>query len=180
MSTAPEKPPLVTWKTIQRVADEARDERLDVKSDEELTRELRAAGFADDAADRIVDRALAGSQPRPPARRWVVVLAAAAVVLLALGAWKRREVVAWWEGPPAEIGPDRWAPPPRAVHLREEAFAACDAKQWETCGAKLDEAKALDPAGEASERVAGARAAIEAATTVTGDAGETPRKPRLK
>ncbi len=184
MSTTPRKPPLVSWKTIDRVADEAREETLVAKSDEELTRELREAGFADDAADGIVDRALAANERRRPARRWIPALVAAAAVVLAVLAWKRQEVVAWWEGRPDEIGPDRAGPErvgvaERAGRLREEAYAACDASQWAACATKLDEARRLDPAGETGPRVVGARAALTAAAAA-GDADVEPRKPRLK
>jgi hypothetical protein len=35
-----------------------------------------------------------------------------------------------------------------AVDLRREAIAACDAKQWGTCLADLDRARAVDPHGD--------------------------------
>jgi hypothetical protein len=186
MSTTPDKPSRVSWATISRVADEANDEHFEPPSEEELTRQLREAGFADDAADRLLDRALAADDAKAsgrPRRSWVPFLAAAALLLLFLLAWKRREVVAWIEGQPVEIGPDRpgpereLTPVERAARVRRDAFAACDAKQWDKCGAELDWAKGLDPAGETAERVVAARAAMATATG-GGDGGPPPKAPR--
>jgi hypothetical protein len=180
VSTSPDKPPPVDWKTISRVADEANEERFEPKSDEELASELREAGFADDAAGALLDRAIAAHDQRARWRRWLPVLAAAAVLLLALLAWKRREVVAWWEGRPEPIEKDRpvpereTAPAERAARVRHDAFAACNAQQWDTCAAELDWAKSLDPAGEALPRVVAARAAIAAAAQAA-DGGLKPR-----
>ncbi len=183
MSTTPDKPPPVDWKTIARVADEANEERFEPKSDEELARELREAGFADDAAGAVLDRALAAHDARRPWRRWIPLLAAAAVLLLVLLAWKRREVVAWWEGRPEPIEKDRpvperdMTPAERAARVRHDALAACDALQWDTCAAELDWARSLDPAGEALPRVVTARAAIAEAAAQAADGGIGP-KPR--
>ena len=187
MSTIPEKPPPARWETIARVADEARAERLELPGDEELTRQLREAGFADDAADRVLARALAddarlrGRATRP----WVPLLVAAALVLAVLFAWKRRELVAWWEGQPAPIGPDRPGPEraltaaERAAALRDNALGACGAQQWAACAAGLDAARSLDPAGEAEGRVVAARAAIDAAIdAATARDGGDALKPR--
>jgi hypothetical protein len=180
VSTTPEKPPPVSWKTIARVADEANEERFEPKSDEELARELKEAGFADDAAGAILDRAIATHDRRGRWRRWIPLLAAAAVVLLVLLAWKRREVVAWWEGRPEPIEKDRsvpereMSPAERAARVRHDAFAACDAQQWDTCAAELDWAKSLDPAGETLPRVVTARATI-AEATAHGDVKPKPR-----
>lgn len=107
---------------------------------------------------------------RMPTRRaaWTAgAIAAAAVV-----------TVAAIEGP-ALLGRNEPAPPDhpreplspeeqqaaRIATLRNEARAACDAKDWKACASKLDDAKALDPAGEIDPRVQGMRDAIAAATT---------------
>ena len=44
-----------------------------------------------------------------------------------------------------------------AETFRRNAFAECNAKQWDTCLAYLDRARALDPAGDQSDRVTKAR-----------------------
>lgn len=49
------------------------------------------------------------------------------------------------------------SPEDRAKELRELAFDACDRKAWQQCLDRLDEAKALDPAHDADERVQNAR-----------------------
>jgi hypothetical protein len=62
----------------------------------------------------------------------------------------------------------------RADELRTEAGRACAAKQWATCEAKLDEAKRLDPGGEADPDVVRARAAIAAVVAAAAEAGGAP------
>lgn len=49
----------------------------------------------------------------------------------------------------------------RAEVLRTQAVAACRDLVFDTCEAKLDEARALDPQGESEARVAAARRAID-------------------
>jgi hypothetical protein len=49
----------------------------------------------------------------------------------------------------------------RAAVLRRDAVRACDEERWVRCERELDEAKALDPAGEASAEVKKARRAIQ-------------------
>jgi hypothetical protein len=44
-----------------------------------------------------------------------------------------------------------------AATFRQNAFAECDAKQWDTCLAYLDSARALDPTGDDAPRVQKAR-----------------------
>ncbi len=44
-----------------------------------------------------------------------------------------------------------------AATLRDNAFAECEAKEWGTCLANLDRARALDPAGDDAPRVSKAR-----------------------
>ncbi len=45
-----------------------------------------------------------------------------------------------------------------AATFRQNAFAECGARQWDTCLAYLDSARALDPAGDEAPRVKKARA----------------------
>lgn len=102
--------------------------------------------------------------PRRPGR--IVWLLAAALALAAVVAVGAPAVVAYLRGTPTPIGPDmpREPRPPEvqlAERLRDEAIGRCAAGQWTECGAKLDEAKRLDPGGEAQPRVVKARAQIE-------------------
>jgi hypothetical protein len=82
------------------------------------------------------------------------VLAAAAAAVVAVGIQQARR------GPEA-ISPEPSSQPDspakRAGRLRDEAFQACQARDWDTCGAKLDSARDLDPAGESDPRVVAAR-----------------------
>jgi hypothetical protein len=108
--------------------------------------------------------------PRRSPRRasWVAWLAAAAIgagVVIA-GVAEAPVVVAWWQGPqvpPPAPTPAPPAPPTelaRAVELRQEAQRACEAQSWTTCAKHLDDARALDPAGEGGEAVRAMRERI--------------------
>jgi hypothetical protein len=77
------------------------------------------------------------------------------------------EVVAWLRHDTIPIGPAPWEPEKRvtaqerAASLRDEAYEACAGWPWALCERKLDEAKAMDPAGESDARVEGARQAVD-------------------
>jgi hypothetical protein len=127
-----------------------------------------------------IDRAKP-SKPSGAPRRLVWLLAAAFVVaVLIVGALKGPAIVAYFRGPP--IGPDvegPYRPSPRelAEKLRDDAMGHCAQASWATCKAKLDEAAALDPAGESEARVVGARWEIENAGKPVLDASVMPQKP---
>ena len=170
MSARNEFDPARGWRGAMRVAREEA-ERLAKVSDEEFEEAMKALPEA--AAEPEV-AAVRAARERVRSR-WVVWAAAAcvvaAVVLLALVG--RREVVAWWHR--GEIAPDRERAPrrqeapvedSRAVALRTAAFAACERKEWLECLDKLEDAKAIDPAGDRDPRVEKAR----------GDATEGLRK----
>jgi DNA-directed RNA polymerase specialized sigma24 family protein len=61
---------------------------------------------------------------------------------------------------PSEVAP---SPVERARSIRDEALAACDRAEWVLCLDGLDRARAIDPAGDAEERVQKGRAAAESA-----------------
>jgi hypothetical protein len=111
-----------------------------------------------------------------PRTAWVagalVAAAAAAVVAATVAGGSKHE--------PEAIGPDRPGPGPtpvqQAKRLRNEAFAACDTQDLLMCGKKLDEAKALDPAGESEPRVVEARKLL-APPPVLPPAPDVPLKP---
>jgi hypothetical protein len=122
--------------------------------------------------------------PRKGAPR--VAWVAGAVVAAAAAAGGVAVEVAGSAGGPLAIGPDPGSTAAttkeRATRLRDEAVAACGARDFATCTARLDDAKRLDPAGESEPRVVAARAAI-AASTVPGPApseSAPPKSPRLK
>jgi hypothetical protein len=97
---------------------------------------------------------------RPRRVAWrVALLAAAVLAILAMGG---AGLVTLFHRGEEPIRPDifdappfRPEPPPEklAAQLRDEASAACDARLWARCEAKLDEASRLDPAGESDPRV---------------------------
>jgi len=169
--------------------DEALDHVLSA-SEEELEEELRAAGFDLDRIDHepLGSKPVAGVESAPakqaravaaviplPAsgakrargtiRRawWVVLPAAAAAVAIVTAATVAG--VAYFQRD-RRILPDPGTQPLRtsdermADGLRRDAEQACAAADWDGCGRKLDEARALDPAGESAAGVAAAREAI--------------------
>ena len=111
----------------------------------------------------------------------MVAVAAAAVVAVELADSRR--------GPEA-IGPEPSSSTPthvgreeHAARLRREALAACDAHDFASCTAKLDDAKGLDPSGESEPRIVAARAAIAASPPSTQEPQAPPPegdKPKLK
>jgi hypothetical protein len=102
--------------------------------------------------------------PRPGSRTLVWALAAVlgggAVVLF----FERQEIIALFhpeKRQPIEIRPDPDARPSVAAALRDEASKECDAEKWGLCATELDDARAIDPAGESSAVVKAMRKAIE-------------------
>jgi hypothetical protein len=201
--TTPEKPdPARGWIFVENLLAEDEHERIEKLSDEELAAELRADGFtrvpsAEELMAKAARRAAAGGskeakapppaqaalRPRPASIRRTVLLIAAVLgaFLFIVFVYKNRAAIeAYFKGEP--IRPDDqwlpWKPSPtpqeRAAQMRQDAFAACAQEMYETCGRKLDEARELDPAGEADPRVVAARQDIEAAL---GDGGKKKDKP---
>jgi hypothetical protein len=126
------------------------------------------------AERRASERAAGGAGAKVAApvraerRAWGLWLAAAALgAAIVAGVATRREVVAWLRHDTIPIGPAPWEPEKlvtaqeRAASLRDEAYEACAGWLWFLCERKLDEAKAMDPAGESDVRVQGARRAVD-------------------
>ncbi|MFO0593472.1 MAG: sigma-70 family RNA polymerase sigma factor [Polyangiaceae bacterium] len=95
--------------------------------------------------------------------RWLAELAAAAALaVIALVLWRifRKEEPIATPGPEpkhSSISPE--VPPlERAQNLRLQAFKDCDRGMWRECLDRFDEAKQLDPAGDADPKIGAARA----------------------
>ena len=172
--TTPGKPRSgISWRTIEKVADRAERERIKALSEQEIDAELRKAGIDPNEGSRLVERAIGQERsnqavpaavPTPPRggakvvplRRWAPVwfgaIAAAAAVLIALGRKQPVNVASGRDADTADI--------PRAVFLRQQAYAACDERRWTACSAGLDEAARIDPEGETDPKVIAVRHAI--------------------
>jgi hypothetical protein len=142
----PERKHADLWKELVDEAGEDEIERAASVSVEQAEAELRAAGF-DVEAERVKARAflddLEGRAPTQTQRRPVIVWLAAAATfgLVAGGALN----AALRPAPVTQSAPQDVV---AAERLRGEAAAACNAKQWSVCLAKLDQARAADTRGD--------------------------------
>lgn len=101
-------------------------------------------------------RPLAPVVPMRARKAWIPWLAAAAAIAVVGGGIGINAALT-----PPVVG----SPPPfkaDAASLRDAAQVDCDAKRWEMCRDRLDEAARADHAGEAEARVVKMREAIEA------------------
>jgi hypothetical protein len=168
------------WEALEKVAAEVGElERIDALSDDELDRELRAAGIdpaeAANLGQDIVVRpppqapgpppqapGTAKQAVRPPRKvHWVAWGAVAAVAVLIVGVLVTRpENVA--SPPPDDSAPDAGLATKlqAAARLRDDAFDSCAHGVWDVCEHRLDAARALDPAGEQDAKVLAARRAV--------------------
>jgi hypothetical protein len=182
--SAPDKPDHVkAWLFAEKIIDEEAD-RMAALSDEDFDAEMDAmpdpahvpstAELLARAERRASERAEAGAGAkvgvpmRTERRAWGLWIAAAALgAAIVAGVVERREVVAWLRHDTIPIGPAPWEPEQRvtaqerAAKLRDEAYEACAGWLWALCERKLDEARAMDPAGERDARVEGARRAVD-------------------
>jgi len=135
-------------------------------SDEQIERELVADGVDVTALDaRLAARAKALFETRRSlptgARKKIAAgfgagVAATGAVLAALA---QTGVVSVTAGAPT-LASTTSSPPTELEHaneLRKAAFEACGRGRWQECIARFDEAKALDPRGDADAEVQGAR-----------------------
>jgi hypothetical protein len=182
--STPDKPDLARgWQFIEKLLAADDPERLDQASDEEVERQMREQGVhvsrvpsveelmarvAERAAKRNerAGRASAAKVKSLPRSRWVPwVVGAALCILLVLLVVQRRQIIAWFTRD-SMVAPDDWqneklVRQERVDALRREGFEACAESMWTQCEGKLDEAKRLDPGGEADPRVRAAREAID-------------------
>lgn len=77
-------------------------------------------------------------------------------------------------------GPEQTLPPDlvAAADWRKKAFTACDAERWTECLADLDQARALDPAGDSAPLAKSARERALRALQPKPDKPPIPRTPR--
>ncbi len=150
------------------VEDDAREmDRIAGLTEEQIERELAAAGIDPAAARALSDRLgrMVGPQtaapPAPRKRRrrgppavWLIAGALALGGLAFLGR-PGGEIAHWLDGQEPSARPDTPSPTwlashvmTRASDLRDEAHADCGARRWRACFDKLEEARRLDPAGD--------------------------------
>jgi hypothetical protein len=195
--STPGKPdPARGWLHVENLLAEDELARIEKLTPEQVEEELRAegtlvpsaaelmAGVERKAREREAAAVRATRKRRSPLRTVSIIAAVLAAFLLIVFAYKNRAAIeAYFKGEP--IRPDDqwlpWRPSPtpqeRAAKMRQDAFAACEQVMYETCGRKLDEARELDPAGEADPRVMAARQDIEAEL---GDGGTEAGKKKDK
>jgi len=182
MTTPPKPTATETMRALETMSedDEAEREmhRILALSPEQVDRELAEAGI-DPAESRARGAAIARKaaalaaegKAQPPRRLFSrttsLVLAAA---LAALFTWTAGPTIARWVHP-HEIGQDNPSPEwlaqeharVQALALRTSARADCAASRWASCLKNLDDARTLDPTGDADPAVqADRRAATEA------------------
>ncbi|HEY4016370.1 MAG TPA: hypothetical protein VGM06_23705 [Polyangiaceae bacterium] len=127
--------------------DPAGDARADAEAEE--------ASDEDEEVEELPPKARPVTRPRWV--RWAVAAGVAAAVAVPLVGipMVRRAVFS----EPLGSG----LPPDDSSVIRTQALHDCDEKLWLECWQKLDEAKAIDPSGEDTAAVRGARAAIRKA-----------------
>jgi hypothetical protein len=165
------------WDALDEATIDAEIEAALAKTPEEHRRDLVAAGFNLDEVNARADALFASLQPPAPiasiapgapaaspapvsaARPWRPRPAVVVPIALALAAAVALVVEA--ERPPAPVA----SPPPpetsaeRAVSLRREAGEACGQQKWQACLEDLDEARALDAAGDQAPEIQALRRA---------------------
>jgi hypothetical protein len=167
-----------------QIFEEAQVERLEAMNDEELDEALLAEGLepkrpaagahnAEKAPPRPVPIAPRASKRRP---QWIVWAAAAALAVAAIAALALPSL-GGGRAPEAQVDPknpsaDALA---RAEKLRDDAARACAQGLWGSCAQKLDEATALDAAGEDAERVVHLRAVLRSVPRGQ-QGGDAPRE----
>jgi len=183
------------WEALEKITAEVGElERIDALSDDELDRELRAAGidpaeaatFGQDIVVRPPPQAPGppSQAPRPPKKtarsprkvHWIAwgAVAAAAVLIVGVLATRPENVAS---PPPDDSASDAGLTTKlqAAAKLRDDAFGSCAHGVWAVCEHRLDAARALDPAGEQDEKVIAARRAVYDAQHA--DAGAKPDGP---
>jgi hypothetical protein len=169
----------MTKKTPEDLLDALEEQRLDDAMDRVLAKthaerlaSLREKNVDFEAAKAELDGWLEESKkpapviPLAPRRsgslRVVALYAAAAAAALALLGGGAAVAVHYLSSPEEKPRSLPAAPPPAARELRRDAFARCNEHQWGACLYGLDQAKELDPEGDADPRVQEVRRQAEA------------------
>jgi hypothetical protein len=143
---------------------------VDVETEKAEARAVRTEIEREIAAREVASRARARSLRPKGGRARIVWLVAAAVLVASAAAayaqWAHRHPELPRLAPPAPTtAPPATSPGPSsqliAADLRRQAFNACDAKRWSACLSLLDQAREVDPAGNADLQVQAARLRAE-------------------
>jgi len=143
------------WDALEEDAIDDEMEAVLAKTPEERRRDLREAGFDLEKVHAQADALVA--EPTRPAKvvvlhpwrkRVAIALSTAAALAAAIGVIAQMST-------PAIVGHGRPDDPPavRAEALRQDARAACGARRWPVCLDRLNEARALDPAGDEAPEI---------------------------
>jgi hypothetical protein len=143
------------WDALEEDAIDDEMEAVLAKTPEERRRDLREAGFDLEKVHAQADALVA--EPTRPAKvvvlhpwrkRVAIALSTAAALAAAIGVIAQMST-------PAIVGHGRPDDPPavRAEALRRDARDACGARRWPTCLERLNQARALDPAGDEAPEI---------------------------
>ena len=152
------------WDALDDATTDAEIESALERTPEEHRRDLVAAGFNLDEVNAKADALFASLQPPAPvsaARPWRPRAAVLVPIALALAAAVALVVEAQRSPPPVASPPRSETSAERAVSLRREAGEACGQQKWQACLEDLDEARALDAAGDQAPEIQALRRAAE-------------------
>ena len=145
---------------------------------------MKQAGVEERKKDLVTEARAKSLRPVSRRRPVVVGLLAAALGAAAVGG-AAFAYVHWREAPPPAPSPPPPTvpePPPsslpiavRATTLRRQGLDACAGHMWQRCVEDLDQARELDPAGDADDAVQSARQ--EAAKWLGPDKPRPPKAP---
>ncbi|HTB75772.1 MAG TPA: hypothetical protein VK762_21130 [Polyangiaceae bacterium] len=144
------------WDALDDATIDAEIESALAKTPEEHRRDLVAAGFNLDEVNAKADALFASLQPPAPvsaAGPWRRRAAVVVPIALALAAAVALVVEAGRPPPPVAHAPPPETSAERAVSLRREAGEACGQQKWQACLEDLDEARALDAAGDQAPEI---------------------------
>ncbi len=162
------------WDALDDATIDAEIESALAKTPEEHRRDLVAAGFNLDEVNAKADALFASLQPPAsiapgaPAASPAPVsaarpgrpgLAVVVPIALALAAAVALVVEAERSPPPVASPPRPETPAERVDSLRREAREACGQQEWQACLEDLDEARALDAAGDQTPEIQALRRA---------------------